>query len=185
MKNEDGINSGCRNAGRLALWSIPLSLGLAATVWFGLWVSGYEFQKHKEAEVHEMSQRERSAVYVGASVKPKSKLAIEIADRSCFKIVRADIDTRKKDWPENAYEYSLILYGQNVGCKLHMEYMASENAAEWHWQTVSPNGTILKSGSSGYSGCPMPSDKEIAECRITIDADERIDKVRVWGTTMF
>lgn len=183
MKNEDGINAGVRNVGRLWLATIPLVLGLAATTWFSLWMMGYGFQRQKEADKkqdeaakHELTQQERSAVYVGASERPKGKLAVEIVAKSCVAIVRADIDTKKKGYPYDAadYQYSLILYGQN-NCGKDLDYTA------WNWEMVSPNGTVIKAGYSNNAHCPVPPQWSIAECVFLIDPDERADKFRVWA----
>jgi hypothetical protein len=190
MNKEIGTEAGMRNIGRLFLWSIPLSLGVAATVWFGLWVSGWEFQQKKAEIAHELTQQERSAVYVGAEIRPKGKLAVQIIDKSCFKIVRADIDLKSNGYESDAlkgYVYSLILYGQG-NCKngdfgeIIPGYPRSDSGyRSWNWEMLSPNGTILDSGYTNH--CPSPSGKdEIAECRFEIGMDERADKFRVWGT---
>jgi hypothetical protein len=174
ISDEDGRNAGTRNIGRFFLFSIPLTLGLAAAVWFGLWVAGYDFQKEKAADKHELSQEERSAVFVGAGVKPKGKLAVEMVQKTCFTITRADFDTKKKGHPydDSDYVYSLILYGQN-NCNHDLSY------ASWHWEMISPNGVILNTGYSNQ--CPIPPSGEVAECPFRIDHDERADKFRVWG----
>jgi hypothetical protein len=181
MTNEDGLNTGYRNVGRFFLFAIPLVLGLAATVWFGLWVSGYEFQRRKAEVAHELTQQERAAVYVGAQVRPKGKLAVQLSQEGCFKIVRADLDTKK---PEYGYgfEYSLLLYAQNLCTSTRHEYGISDDSGyrEWHWAAISPNGVMLKEGYTNYE-CPKPAFQEIGECRFDIDPDDRIDHFKVWG----
>lgn len=182
FSNEDGGNAGFRNIGRFFLFAIPLVLGLGASVWFGLWVSGYEFgraqeadKRHDDAYKHDLTQSERSAVYVGASKLPTGKLAVQFLDKTCMKIVRADLDTKKKGYPyeDNEYNYSLVLYAQSF-CQEASRY------TEWHWQAVSPNGTIL---SQGYTNlCPIPQTGEIAECLMLIPSDDRIEKFRAWAS---
>ena len=66
---EDGINSGYRNIGRLALASIPYVLGLGAAVWLGVWMTGHDFRRL-------LSQEDRAAVYTGAAQRPKGKIEI-------------------------------------------------------------------------------------------------------------
>lgn len=187
MRNEDGVNAGSRNLGRLALWSIPLSLGLAATVWFGLYLSGWEFQQKKAEAQHELTQQERSAVYVGAAVRPKGKIAVEMKKDNCMPIVRADVDTKREKFTEDLV-YSLIMYAQNqcgppiqdpnypgvhVFTKNDYDYM------EWHWALVSPNGALLKSGYTNHD-CQMPFRGETSECAFDVPADDRADRIKVW-----
>ena len=182
LSDEDGVNAGHRNIGRFFLFAVPLVLGLAATVWFSLWVSGYEFQQKKASVAHELTQQERAAVYVGAQVRPKGKLAVQLSQDGCFKIVRADLDTKKRDYPfEDSSDYSLLLYGQDLCVKTHHDYGIGDDTGyrEWHWAAISPNGTLI---SGGYDNrCPAPSFGEIAECRFRIDIDDRIDHFKVWG----
>lgn len=173
------MNAGWRNVGRFFLFAIPLVLGLGASAWFGLWITGHNFNRQVEAEKHELSQQERSAVFVGAGTKPKGKLAIEIVKKDCLTVIRADIDTVKKGYPyeDTDYWYSLVLYAQS-NCQQILDY------AKYQWELISPNGVVLKSGYENTATCPVPHPAEIAECSIKIQPDERTEKIRVWVQTI-
>ena len=163
ISDENGINAGARNAGRLFLFSIPLTLGLTATVWLGLWVSGWEFQQKKAAVAHEFTQQERAAAYVGAQVKPTGKIAVQLSANGCFKIIRADLDIKPMLYPlEDHRQFSLVLYAQDA-CRFGPYEVTNYRA--WHWQSISPNGTVI---GQDYKNSPL---------------DDRIDHFRVWGST--
>lgn len=156
---EDGFNSGARNVGRFFLYAIPLVLGVAASVWFGVYVGVHDFH-------HQLTQEERAAVYTGAKDRPTSKVAVEIVPLDCTHVTRADIDGT-----------SLIIYSRN-DCHETLTYM------EWHWQEVSPNGIALHEGYTNYD-CPIATNPgDIAECAFTdwrsLPDDDRMDKIRVW-----
>jgi hypothetical protein len=156
---EDGVNSGARSIGRFFLFAIPLVLGLAAAVWLGVYIDAHEFN-------HELSQEDRAASYVGATERPKSKIAVEIQNQDCTRITRADVDGE-----------ILLLYARN-DCHEREDYFA------WHWQEISPNGTIIHQGYT--NSCPIPGPSEVAECSMNIgdfsgeSVDDRTDKIRVW-----
>jgi hypothetical protein len=176
MEREDGISAGQRNIGRFFLSAIPLVLGVAAATWFGLWITGHNYSKQLAAEKHELTQEQRAAVYVGARVRPQGKLVAEIDNKSCLEIVRVDVDTEKKGYPydDADYQYSLIMYAQNK-CGEDLTYAA------YHWQAVSPNGTLLEADYKNTAGCPVPMQDEVAECSFLIDPDTRVDKVQGMG----
>lgn len=156
---EDGINSEARNVGRFFLAMIPWALGIGLFAWIGVYAALHEIAKEK-------AQENRAAVYTGAVTRPKEKIAIEILPHDCSHITTADLDGD-----------DLMLYATNT-CheKIDVNYF------EWHWQTVSPNGTLLRSGYTNSAfDCPMPlrpGDK--AECKFTIDDDDRTAKIQVW-----
>ena len=162
MQNEDGLNSGARNVGRFFLMAIPYVLGLAAMTWLGVYIGIHDFN-------HQLTQEERAAVYTGAKDRPTSKIAIEMKVKDCTKVTRGDIDGT-----------TLVLYAINE-CHSGVGYM------EWHWQEVSPNGTVIHENYT--NSCPIPrSNGEIAECTFSssilagpeLPDDDRTSKVRVW-----
>lgn len=159
--NEDGVNSGARNVGRFFLWSIPLVLGIAASVWLGVYIGIHDFH-------HQLTQEERAAVYTGAGSRPKSKIAVELMVRDCVQVVRADLDGSV-----------LYLYAKNNHCEKPLTYV------EYHWQELSPNGTVIHEGYTNQ--CSTPSvDGDIAECQFDEDhfrelpTDSRTDRIRAW-----
>lgn len=176
ISNEPGVEAGARNVGRFFLSAIALVMAIAASICLGLLVSVHKFKHQFEQEKHELSQQERSAVYVGAGARPKSKMAVELVQTSCFQVLRADIDTRKGDWPnDDTMVYSLVLYASRK-C---VEPYRGAGYAEYHWQILSPNATIIKAGYT--NSCPAPGVGESAECTFSIPIDDRTDRFRVWA----
>ena len=154
---ENGTDAGIRSIGRFFLFAIPLVLGLAASVWLGVWIQSHYFQK-------ELSQEDRAAVYTGAQERPKSKVIIQILPHDCTHLTRVDLDGS-----------DLLMYATN-DCHAPLDYLA------WHWQFVSPDGTVI---SEGYdNSCPkprLPGDK--AECvpySGSVKPDDRASVLRAW-----
>lgn len=161
LSNESGSEAGFRNIGRYYLAMIPFALGIGAAVWLGVWVYGHTLYKA-------VAQEERAAVYVGAAAKPQGKIAIEIDNsRSCVKVSRADYNG-----------WSLYIYSRN-DCSMLIHYLS------YHWQTISPNNTVLHEGDSPL--CPVPTEPgDMAECQFaywdfdSVSVDSRTDRIRVW-----
>lgn len=158
--NEDGINSGARNIGRFFLALIPWALGIGFAVWLGVYMAMREI--HREA-----LQEQRAAQYTGAAERPKSKLKVEVLERSCVHVTHVDIDGN-----------SLAIYSRN-DCHEDLRY-----GVEWHWQLISPNGTIVKQGYENAASCPDPlTVGSSAECRVQyFMTDDRAETLRVWVT---
>lgn len=173
MSDENGYEAGQRNIGRAFLWAIPLILGLAASVWLGVWIDAHEFE-------HTLTQEQRAAVYVGAGNRPKSKVLVSILpsqprfslayikNEPCVPITKVDIDGS-----------TLLMYARN-DCKTRVTYL------EWHWEEISPNGTVL---SQHYTkDCATPTmTRDTAECERAVNddsyepsMDERTATIRVW-----
>lgn len=170
---ESGLDAGYRNIGRFFLWAIPLVLGLAAATWLGVWIDAHELE-------HTLTQEQRAAVYVGAESRPKSKVLVSILpsqpmydfaftkDEPCAPIIKVDVDGS-----------NLLMYAQN-DCRVPITRLT------WHWQQVSPNGTVLT--DSDWSSCAIPTipgDK--SECEVPVngdryepDVDSRTATIRVW-----
>ena len=156
MKEEDGLNSGWRKIGWLALSLVVLALGAGVASWLGVFQQAHEIK-------HKLSQEERAAVYVGAQKRPTSKLRIEQVKRDCPTVTRADIDGAK-----------LLLYARN-DCHQDLDYL------EFHWQLLSPNQTIIKEGYTNQ--CAVASAPgDVSECLIgNVSTDDRAVSVRVWA----
>lgn len=158
MREVDGMSSGGRSFGRLCLALIPWALGIGASVWLGVYIGVHQFR-------HELSQEERAAIFTGAQERPKQKIAVHTLSRDCTKIVRADLDGD-----------SLTLYAEN-DCGYFLDYM------EYHWEFISPNGTILNQGYHNGATCPIPSEpRDKAECSFSVDPDDRAESLKVWAS---
>jgi len=161
--DESGVDAGARNIGRTALFAIPLLLAMAASVWLAFYVGVRQEQQAQR-------QRERSAGVVGAEVAPTGKIELTVERRlPCANLSRADMDAG-----------TLRLYVTN-DCHREMRYL------EWHWEALSPNGTVLYSRYTNTGNCPVPTRHgESAECVLAaggyagVPADGRISKVRVY-----
>lgn len=157
ISEEDGLNAGFRNIGRFYLALIPWALAVGALAWMGTWVAFHEWQR-------ETRQEKRAAIYVAAPEPVKSKIKITVLKRSCVKVERADLDGR-----------SLIIYAAAPsGC----DSISGLGYAEWHWQEVSPDGTVLH---ADYSNEMNIHSGEKVEFKFTIPSDDdRVAEVRVW-----
>ena len=70
-----------------------------------------------------------------------------------------------------------MIYATNE-CRKTLDYVS------WHWQGISPDGTVIAMGYTNNAYCPvprMPGDK--AECKMEISTDDRIKTLRVWIQT--
>jgi hypothetical protein len=157
---EDGINSGARNVGRFFLALIPWALGFGFAVWLGVYTALHEIRR-------EAQQERRASQYTGAAEAPKSKLKVQALSKSCVHITHVDVDGD-----------ALWLYGRN-DCHEDISY-----GIDWHWELVSPNGTIVKQGYVNAGNCPVPSSAgSSAECKpYDYAIDERAETLRVWMT---
>lgn len=158
---EDGVNAGARNVGRFFLAAIPWILGLAAAVWFGVYVGIHNFRHELSQEELEHIRQQRAAVYVGAENRPTGKMKVDIVPNWCVSIIRVDVDGE-----------NLLLYGRN-DCHTKVDYVV------WKWQEVSPNGTSLHTEWTNL--CPEPLlPGDVSECKMEIVPDDRAAAVRVW-----
>ena len=162
ISDEDGFNAGFRNYGRLCLALIPWALGIGALSWMAVYVWGHYIG-------NELDQERRAAIYTGAGKAPKSKIAVEMLNKSCVKVTRADIDGSM-----------LYLYARN-DCRESLSYL------RWNWEELSPDGTVIHAGEA--NSCPIPTENgDEAECQFGgwfhwpegIDTDKRVDRIRVW-----
>lgn len=161
---EDGVHSGARNIGRLALWTIPLALGMGAVAWLGFVAGSRQFW-------NTISQEQRRAVYVGADHRPKAKLNILLNnDRSSVKIDRVDLD------------------GEVAAVYFHNSGTGRATYIQLHWQLVSPDGTALSSKwgytellSGPQSLAPGERGEAIFQGYYAIELDSRAGGVRFWA----
>jgi hypothetical protein len=143
------------------LFAIPAVLGLGAAMWLGVWIDAHHFR-------HELSQEDRAASYVGAGVRPTDKIKIVIRDESCVHVTRADLDGA-----------DLLIYTENH-CGRSIAFM------EWHWQLLSPDGTVIKGNWYNTGNCAAPiSNGDKAECHVDVTdysgtVDDRASTLRVW-----
>lgn len=119
-ERESGADAGLRNIGRFFLMGIPLMLGLGAAAWLGVYAGTHDFKR-------QLSQEDRAAIAVGAPVRPKGPMKIDIVPSRCLPIMRADIDGSV-----------LRLYVENLCGPI--TYM------RWSWTMLSPDGTAIHSG---------------------------------------
>lgn len=156
MQNEDGFNAGFRNIGRFTLSLIPWALAVGALAWLGTWVAFHEWQR-------EARQEKRAAMYVAAPEPVKEKVKIVTPHRSCVIVERVDLDGG-----------SLMVY---VKAPPDCGHSGLLGYAMWHWQEVSPDGTVIHQGEDNAMDI-FAGDK--AEYRFAIPSDDRTSEVRVW-----
>lgn len=123
----------------LCLAVIPWILGLAAVVWFGLYVSVHEFNRT-------VTQEKRAADWVGEKTPPKAavKLVIKNRERGCTKIESAHFDGD-----------DLWVYAQRI--------CGGPGYAEIHWKAVAADGTVVSAGYDNSTGLESADDGERAE----------------------
>ena len=156
MSSEDGVNAGYRNLGRFFLALVPWALGIGALAWLSVYIGVHTFY-------HEKLQEDRAAQWTGAEQRPAGKIAVEIRPVDCLHIKHADIDGDE-----------LSLYAQN-DCHQSITYN------EWHWQQISPDGTITHEGYANGATCATLNDAgDKGECKLTLEDDDRVKKIRVW-----
>jgi hypothetical protein len=137
---------------------IPWALGIGGTALLTAYITAHTIHRQIEQEA-------RMAHYVGADHTPKAPYAIEaIYPIDSVTITRADFDGS-----------ALLMYSKNVGHDA-IGYLA------WHWQTVSPDGTVLASGFENNATCASPMQPgQSAECKVAIDGDDdRVAKIQIW-----
>lgn len=159
---EDGFNAGWRDIGRLALWSIPYVLGLAACVWLGFFIASRNF-------FNQLSQEQRRAIYVGAEHRPKSKLKIETPNEGPIHITRVDLD------------------GSTAAVYFENTQPGRRRSITIHWQLISPDGTKLESSyddSASIGGPDQLDQGEKGEVVFDdysgIKLDNRAESIRFW-----
>lgn len=156
---ESGFDAGWRSIGTFFLWCIPYVLGAAALVWLGVFI-GYR------GLWNQLSQEKRSAIYVGAATRPKGKLQIETPNESEVKVTRVDLNGRRA-----------AVYFRNEG-------NSYAGFIQVHWQLVSPDGTLLKSGYQFSENIEGPQELNVGEqgevVFSDIEADSRAKSIRFW-----
>lgn len=152
--SEDGVNAGHRNMGRFFLFAIPAVLGIAASIWLGVYIGIHNFRR-------ELSQEDRRAVFVGAYQRPKSKLRIETPAMRCLKITHVDLDGG-----------TATVYFQN-NCT------GETTNRMLRYQTLAPDGTVLHGGWDWtYTGSLKGGEQ--AEVIEKLELDDRAAGIRFW-----
>lgn len=155
ISNEDGFNAGWRNVGRFFLALIPWALAIGAMTWLGAWIAFHEWQREER-------QAQRASVYVASPEPQKAKIKITPLSRSCLRVERADLDGD-----------DLLLYGSAPkGCS-----NGYSDYTEWHWQLLSPDGTILH---QGFTNEVDLHEGTKAEMKMKIENDDRATELQVW-----
>lgn len=164
MTMDDGFNSGFRNLGRFFLALIPWALGIGALVWLGVWIGVHTYYQ-------QVQQENRRAQFTGVA-SPKSKIKIQVENKSCVRVQHVDVDG----------DMLTIDARNDCPSPLYMGYL------EYHWQQMSPNGTVIHQNYS--NDCPVPLERgDTAECIFSDDHfdplsdDDRVATVRVWTDT--
>jgi hypothetical protein len=154
-QKEDGINSGVRNFGRLALSYILYALALGATGWLTFYMTLHVFLK-------ERAQEERAAEYVGAKDRPKEKLKILTEPSGCFVIERVRVDGSLA-----------LVYFRNHCRELQCFIKVS-------YRLISPDGTVIGSDDN-YSdllgGAEYLRQGEKSEAQMKIKLDDRASAI--------
>lgn len=162
ISDEDGFNAGWRNIGRFVLTMIPFALGIGLFVWIADWLWIHEIKASLQME-------DRAAIYTGAENRPKSKVTIEVLDKSCVKVTHADLNGR-----------DLRIYGKAECLDESLKYYS----VYAHWQQLSPDGTILH---EHYMECGKP--QKVGDKVECTDGgwdfekptdDDRVATLRVW-----
>lgn len=156
MQTETGVNAGARNFGRLCLAMIPWALGIGFSVWLGGWAALHTFR-------HQLASEARAARYVGSITPQVSPIKIVILNKGCLKVDKVDVDGTQ-----------LLVYSRNA-CSRGLWY------AEYHYQQISPDGTVIDQGEHNTAGCAVPTEPgDKAECKFDISVDDRVETLRVW-----
>jgi hypothetical protein len=162
VSNEDGRIAGVRNFGRLALFFIPFALGIAASVWLGVWIQAHYFLIDRD-------QERRIGSYVGAP-DPERKPYTVTVDRG----MKTSID-------------NVNINGDQMTVLFHNFSSSEASGIQVHWQLVSPDGTKLSDhwdwvhaiGGPGELG---PKEKGIVTEK-NLSPDPRASGIEVWVTS--
>lgn len=162
MKDEDGINSGYRNVGRLALWTIPLALAMGASAWIGVYVGTHDI-------LRQLSQEQRRALYVGAGKRPQGKMIVETPDVSCILVTKVDVD------------------GNEATVYYESHCHKTKHTLSVYWQLVAPDGTLLGSGSAYANAIggpealpPKARGEAVLAGYYRLNTDDRAIAIKFW-----
>ena len=116
-----------RGIGYFFLAAIPFVLGLAAIVWFSVWITGHNFNR-------QVTEEHRAADAVGEKVLPKGPMKITIRNnpRECVKVEDVHFEG------DDLWVYSRRTCG-NAG-----------SYVELHWREITADGTVVKTGYTNH-----------------------------------
>lgn len=146
-------------------FAIPAVLGLAALWWLAFGEGLHYFSRT-------LSQERRAAEWVGAKIKPRAPLKIDVynAPDSPVKIERATFDGG-----------DLWVYYSSEGGAQHIKA---------NWKEYAPDGTVVASDLNIYPSIEgegqSPNDLsagERAELHLKISSDPRAVSIKVWMST--
>lgn len=145
-------------------FAIPAVLGLAALYWLSFGEGLHYFNRS-------LSQENRAAEWVGAKIKPRAPMKIEIQNMPDSQVI---IDHASFD-----------------GGDLWIYYYSEHGARyiQFNWKEIAPDGTIV-AASDGYPSVygegKSPDDLaagERAELHLKIDSDPRAVSIKLWMST--
>lgn len=162
ISDEDGRSAGSRNIGRLALFSVPLVLGIAASIWLGVWIQAHYF-------LIDRAQEHREGSYVGAADPEVAAYTIRV-DRG----------------PKTSIDKIDIANGQ-MTIRFHNFSGMDAKDIQLHWQWFAPDGTKLVDywDWTGKIGGPSelgPGEKGIVTEK-GLNPDPRASGIEAWVTS--
>lgn len=143
-------------------FAIPAVLGLAALYWLAFGQGLHYFQRT-------LSQESRAAEWVGAKIKPRAPMKIEMVNQPD---ARVRIDHATFD-----------------GGDLWIYYYSELGASyiQFNWKEIAPDGTVVAAKENGYPSVygegQSPNELaagERAELHLKINSDPRAVSIRLW-----
>lgn len=163
ISDEDGFPAAARNVGRLAMFLIPLALGLAASVWLGVWIQAHYF-------LIDVSQQARRGSFVGAPDPIQKAYVVTTARGPKTSVDKVDID------------------GGEMTVVFHNFSRTSESIDnQLHWVWVAPDGTRLSDHwdlvhAIGGPGSLSPQERGIVTEK-NLGTESRASGIEVWVTS--
>lgn len=122
ISNEDGREASSRNIGRLALFAIPLVLGIASSVWLGAWIQAHYFLVNR-------AQEQRRGDLVGAPKPLEESITI--------------ITPARLQGPGLLIDHAEY-HGGQLTVRFHVT--TDNHAFEIHWAWIAPDGSHMGQG---------------------------------------
>lgn len=163
ISNEDGYPAGARNIGRFALSLIPLAIGLAASVFLGVWIQAHYF-------LMGVSQERRTGSFVGAPDPIQVAYVVSVARGPKTSIDKVDIN------------------GGAMTVRFH-NFSRTEEATnlQIHWVWIAPDETRLGGSWDWVAKIGGPSGLSPGEKGMVTEKDlgteSRASGIQVWVTS--